>query len=147
MTQLSYGSRFPRQQCPYGRAGFKPGKSWPRRNKQRATMYDVQKWPNISEQSFRRCPEILCGYCVCLLLSPSQGTDDSVVQTTDGVCSSNLLAPFQTSQYPNGGVLRDEYGSSRLSPDPTHFWRWKRDRSTSLHTEPTRNPPVETHHK
>jgi hypothetical protein len=42
---------------------------------------------------------------------------DSVDQSTDG---SKLLAPFQASQYPNGGVLRDEYGS-------VHFWRWKRN--------------------
>ncbi|CAL8320228.1 unnamed protein product [Boreogadus saida] len=31
------------------------------------------------------------------------------------------------SQCPNGGVLRDEYGSIRLRPDHGHFWRWKRD--------------------
>ena len=38
------------------------------------------------------------------------GSADSVDQSADGVLSSNLLAPFQTSQYPNGVVLRDEYG-------------------------------------
>ena len=52
------------------------------------------------------------------------GNADYVDQSTDGVCSSNLPAPFQglstvTVQYSNGGVLRDEYGSVQLSP--AHF--------------------------
>ena len=46
--------------------------------------------------------------CLFVIIPLSHGSDDSVDQSTDGVCSSNLLAPFQTSQYPNGGVLRDE---------------------------------------
>ena len=52
---------------------------------------------------------------------------DSVDQSTDGVCGSNLPAPFQESQYPNGEVLRDEYNLIRLSPDQAHFWQWQCD--------------------
>ena len=55
------------------------------------------------------------------------GKCDCVDQSTDSVCSSNLPAPFHASQYPNGGVQRDEYGSMRLSPGHAHPWRWKHD--------------------
>ena len=51
----------------------------------------------------------------------SHGSDDSVDQSTNGACILKALAPFQTSLYPNGGVLRDEDGSSWLSLDPAHF--------------------------
>ena len=64
--------------------------------------------------------------CVCIIWRFSTGAYQStysVDQSTDGVCSSNLLAPFQASQYPNGGVLRDEcetstaqYCSVRVTP-------------------------------
>ena len=70
-------------------------------------MQDVQEGRQtfaqhfLNEQSFCSCPEKTCGYCVCLFLSQSHGGDDSVDQLTDAVCSANLLAPFQTPQYPN----------------------------------------------
>ncbi|CAL8310415.1 unnamed protein product [Boreogadus saida] len=43
--------------------------------------------------------------------------DDSVDQSTEGLCSSNLPAPFQVSQYPNGdecGTSTAQYGSVRV---------------------------------
>ena len=43
-----------------------------------------------------------------------------------GHTGSQNSAPFQASQYPNKGVLRDEYGSMRPSPNHAHFWRWER---------------------
>ena len=52
--------------------------------------------------------------CLFGIIPLSQGSADSVDQSTDGVCRSNLPPPFQASQYPNG-VLRDEYGSVRLT--------------------------------
>ena len=57
---------------------------------------------------------------------------NSVDLSKDSVCSSNLPAPFQASQYPNGGVLRDEYGSIRLSLDHANSWWWKREPCRSL---------------
>ena len=69
----------------------------------------------------------------------SHGTDGSVDQSTDGVCSSNLPAPFHASQYPNGGVLWEEYGSERLSPDriTPSFSGGNVTRAAPLQTEPT----------
>ena len=62
----------------------------------------------LNKQSFRRnIQRVLCLFVIPL----SHGSGDSVVQSTDGVCSSKMLEPFLTSQYPNGGVLLDEYGS------------------------------------
>ena len=64
----------------------------------------------FNKQSFRRFPEIPRRYCVCLLLYPcrSEVTILSINQRV--VCNSNLLAPFQTSWYPNRGILKDKYG-------------------------------------
>ena len=80
-----------------------------------------------NKQGFHRCPEIplclgvfqiACIYIACenihrristgtsqkhAKFPPRQvghGSDDSVDQSADGVCSLNLLAPFQTSWYP-----------------------------------------------
>ena len=141
LAQLSYGS--PRQYL-YGRAGLNPdadsrgsyvsimnslqpdtvqpaNKS--KEKEERDTMNKEQQCRTskkdvkliFNKRCFRRCTEIPCGYCACVS-SPSHGGDYSVDQSTDGVCSSNLLAPFQTSHYPKGGVLREEYGSIRLTP-------------------------------
>ena len=68
------------------------------------------------------------------------------ILSTDGVCRSNSLAPFQMSQYTNREVQRDEYGSIQLSPDHTHFWWWKRKpcRTFAYRTDP--HPLVETRH-
>ena len=33
----------------------------------------------------------------------------SVEQSTDGVCSSNFMPPFQTAWYPNRGVPKNRY--------------------------------------
>ena len=52
----------------------------------------------------------------------------------DGVCCSNLLAPFQMSQYTNGGVLRDEYGSVWTPPT---FGCGNANHAAPLHTKPT----------
>ena len=50
-----------------------------------------------------------CATCPLFGIIPfipvSPGSVDSLDQSTEGVCSSNLPAPFQASQYPNGGVL------------------------------------------
>ena len=85
--------------------------------------------------------------CFFVIIPLSHGSDNSVDQSTDSVCSSNLLVPFQTSQYPNGGVLRDEYGSSRLRSDPAHFWRWKGNPCHTIAYRSDPHPPVETSHK
>ena len=61
---------------------------------------------------------------VCYYYPPVGRKYDSVDKLTDGVCSSYLLAPFQASQYPNGG---DDYDSIRLGPDHKNFWWWKHD--------------------
>ena len=55
------------------------------------------------KQSFRRCPEYADNMFVCYY-PPVSRKCDSVDQSTDSVCSSNLPAPVQASQYPNGGV-------------------------------------------
>ena len=88
----------------------------------------------FNKESLRRCPEISRGYFVCFI-PLSHGSDDSVDQSTDGVCSSNLLAPFQASQDTNGGVLRDEYGSGRTLPT---FGGENTNRAAPLHTKPKR---------
>ena len=59
----------------------------------------------------RNTPRVLC---VFVIIPLSHGSAESVDQSMDGVCRSNLPVPFQTSQSPNGGVLRDECGSVRL---------------------------------
>ena len=69
----------------------------------------------------RNTPRALCLFVIIPL---SHGSADSVDQLMDSVCSSNLPAISGTlsgSQYPNGGVLRDEYGSVRLSLGHAHF--------------------------
>ena len=49
----------------------------------------------------------------------------------EGVCSSNFPAPFQASQYPNGGVLKTRAKRVRLSPGHAI-------RTAPLRTEPYR---------
>ena len=56
-----------------------------------------------------------------VIIPQLHGSGDSDNQSTDGVCSLNLLAHFQMSKYPNGGVLRAENGSMELSPIQYHF--------------------------
>ena len=74
-----------------------------------------------------------------VFIPTSPGSDDSVDQSTEGVCSSNFPAPFQASQYPNGGVLKTRAKRVRLSPGHAHFWRRKRNPyRTFLRTEPYR---------
>ena len=58
---------------------------------------------------------------------PHVRSDYSVDQSMEEVCSSNFPAPFQASQYPNGGVLKTREKRVRLSPGHAHFWRWKRN--------------------
>ena len=78
--------------------------------------------------------------CVASLYLLAALTNGSDVQSMDTVCSSNSPAPFQASQYPNGGVLRDGYGSIRLGPGHAHFWRQKNATRAfaPLQTEPNR---------
>ena len=59
----------------------------------------------------------VCYYNI-VIIPLSHGRDNYVDQSTDG--SSNLPGPFQTSQYPNGEVPRDDC-SIRLSPGHAHF--------------------------
>ena len=55
------------------------------------------------------------GYCVFLLLSPCRtGVILSTNQRMAGVART-CRHPFILLRYPNGGVLRDEYGSVRVT--------------------------------
>ena len=54
--------------------------------------------------------------CLSVIIPLSHGSDDTVDQSTDGVCSSNLPAPFQASQHPNGRVLEKSVKRVRLRP-------------------------------
>ena len=85
----------------------------------------------FNEQSFRRnTSQVMCLF----VINPvSHRSDDSVDQSTDGVCSWNLLAPFPSSWYPNGGALRDKYGSVRTPPT---FGGRNVNRTVPIHTEP-----------
>ncbi|CAL8316713.1 unnamed protein product [Gadus morhua 'NCC'] len=75
----------------------------------------------------------------------SPGSNDSVDQSRDSACSSNLPAPFQASQYPNGGVLETSAKQVRLSTAQSGSRPlWAVETRTAPHlckTEP--NPPVE----
>ena len=63
------------------------------------------------------------------------------------VCSSNSPAPFQASQYPNGGVLKTRSKRVRLSPGHAHFWRWKRNQYLTFANRTVPHPAVETRHE
>ena len=61
---------------------------------------------------------------LCLfVIIPLSHRSDSVNQTRDGVCSSNLPGHFQAPQYLNGVILRYEYGSIGLCPGYSHIRR------------------------
>ena len=92
----------------------------------------------FNKQSFRVFQKYLKVLCLFAIIPPSHGSNNSVDQSTEDVSSSNLLAPFQTPWYPNGGALRDKYGLSRISPD-----KWKHNpwRIYSYRTEPHWNAP------
>ena len=70
----------------------------------------------------------------------------SVDQSTDSVCSSNLPGPFQESQYLNGVVLWDEYGSIRLSLGHAHFWQWKHNPCRTFADWTDQPPALEMRH-
>ena len=120
----------------------------------------------FNNQSFRR-PETPCGYCLFVFSPLSHGSDDSVGKSTDGMCSANLSAPFQTPWYPNGGVPKigtDKLGSVRLlwvtfgggnsnrtapnrtAPIHTVPYRTVSKRTEPYHTVPYRTIPLKPYH-
>ena len=89
----------------------------------------------------------LAGQCLFVIIPLSHGRDDSVDQSTDAVCGSNLPGPFHalstpTEEYCETSMARygsvrlgtarhgsarlgtARYGSARLSPGHAHFWGW-----------------------
>ena len=84
-------------------AALRPSRPWP--------CSEGAVWPSsVKARISTATSTLMVGRGLSHRIPLSQRRDDSVDQSTDGVCSSNLLAPFQKSWYPNGGVLRDKYG-------------------------------------
>ena len=83
----------------------------------------------FNKQTFHRCPEIPCGYCVYLLLSPccTEVPILSTNQRTACVAQTCRRCPFRRLSTP-----MEEYcerstaqcGSVRVTPT---FWQWKRN--------------------
>ena len=91
------------------------------------------------KQSFSRCPEIPCGYCVCLLLSPCR-TEGTILSTTQRTaCVAQKAGTLSGSQYPNGVVAycqtrAAQYGSVWVTPT---FGGGNATHTAPLQTEPT----------
>ena len=74
-----------------------------------------------------------------VIIHLSHGSDDSVDQSTDGVCSSNLPTPFQALSTPTEGTA--QYGSVRATPT---IGGGNATSATPLQTEPTRTLRIST---
>ena len=96
----------------------------------------------LNNERFWRCPEIPLVLCLFVIIPLLHESDDSVVQSMDGVCSSNLLPPFQTSQRTQR-TPTEEYCEMSMAHQssvrtPPTFSGGNANRALPLHTEPTR---------
>ena len=115
----------------------------------RTSKKDVKLLRDIffNKQSFRRCPEIPCVYCVCLLLSPCR-TEVAILSTNQQTAcvASDLPAGPGTLSGVSVPQRRSTVRRVRINTDHAHFWGWKRDlcRTFADWTDP--HPPVEMCH-
>ena len=88
---------------------------------------------SFNKPSFRFCPEIPCGYCVCLLASPCRGA-----------CRSNLPGTLSGVSVPQRrSTARRVRLSAAESGSRPIFSGGNVTRTAPLRTEPTRTPLVE----
>ena len=64
--------------------------------------------------------------CLIVFIPLSHGSDCSVDQSTNGVCTYNFSAPFLTAWYPNGVVPNNGYHLTALhcSVETRHKTKW-----------------------
>ena len=98
-------------------------------NEQRARA----QWTKLSPLS-RNTLRVLCLFAIIPL---SHGSDDSVTQSMDGVCSSNLPARFQALSTPTEEYCKTSTAHCGSVWVTLTFWWWKRN-LYPLRTETTR---------
>jgi hypothetical protein len=86
----------------------------------------------FNKQRFRRFPEIPCGHCVCLFLSPCH-TEGSILST------NQRTAYTQTEEYRKIGTAQSAYFGTNITnrattyrTEPYRTARWKRGMSFPL---------------